>query len=125
MEHLLNFGTRWGVAWVGCLVGLVALSIVPGFNPPSNFDWGLHVISYFTMAALPVGWFSSRKLACICAGAIPALGLILEYVQRNITGREFSPEDMLANNIGTILGICAGIVIRFFRKTSRIAGGVQ
>jgi len=119
MEDSYRNNIKWVVFWAICLLGIVIASLMPSLKPPKEYDALLHFICYFALAAVPLARFNGRKAALVCAGSIPVLGLVLEYFQRSIAGREFSPEDMLANNIGTVAGILVGMVLRFIRRISR------
>lgn len=112
----------WLAGWVLGVIAVTVASILPSFNPPGPFDKELHVISYFLLALIPIARLHQRKMAFMLSGVMPVLGFVLEYVQRNISGREFSPEDMIANNIGAIAGIAVGILLRLNRRFKNIAG---
>ena len=99
---------------------MTAVSILPSVNPPREFDKGLHLIIYCILTIIPIVRIRSRKVAFLLAGFMPVLGFILEYIQRNISGREFSPEDMIANNVGALIGIFTGILLRLNRRSHRL-----
>ncbi len=119
MEDLFRKNITWIVFWTICLLGIVALSLWPSLHTPKGYDLYFHFLCYFALAGIPLAFFPRRKVAALCAGLIPVLGLLLEYVQQSIVGRNFSTEDMLANNIGTVAGIVLGVCIRFFVKLKR------
>ncbi len=112
----------WVIGWSFAIMGVTAVSIVPSFNPPHEFDKELHFISYFLLTIIPLIRIQTREIAFLLSGFMPVLGFGLEYIQKNISGREFSPEDMIANNIGAVLGICIGILLRLNKRFKRIAG---
>lgn len=116
------FQGYWLVGWLLGVIAITAASIIPSFNPPGPFDKELHFISYFLLALIPIARLSNRKIAFMLSGFMPVLGFVLEYLQRNISGREFSPEDMIANNLGAIAGIVVGMILRLSRRLKNIAG---
>jgi VanZ family protein len=110
----------WIVSWVICLAGVGIASVIPFFSPPQQFDKILHFGCYFFLTAIPLACFIRREVAFLSAGCMPPLGLALEYIQNGINGRNFSPEDMIANNLGAAAGIGVGILFRLLRKENRI-----
>ena len=109
----------WLAGWIFGIIGVTAISILPSVNPPREFDKVLHLISYCLLTVIPIARIRSREVAFLLAGFMPVLGFILEYIQRNISGREFSPEDMIANNVGALIGIFTGILLRLNRRSHR------
>jgi VanZ family protein len=112
----------WLIGWAVALAGVTIGSIFPSISPPDVFDKGLHLIIYLLLTIIPLARIKKREVAFLLAGCMPVLGFILEYMQRNIRGREFSPEDMIANNIGAIAGIVIGIILRLTMRFKRIQG---
>jgi VanZ family protein len=124
MEHQKNM-TRdpWLLVWMIVLIGVAGGSVFPNVSPPHVLDKGLHLLSYLLLTTVPLARIKKRETAFIIAGLMPVLGFLLEYLQKNINGREFSPEDMIANNIGAVAGIGLGIFFRLTRRFSRVQGG--
>lgn len=122
MKINLTTTNRWVAGWLCSLAGVAILSLLPSFNPPKQLDKMLHFICYFILSAVPVARFTRRDIAFLCAGIIPSIGVLLEYMQNSINGRTFSAEDMLANNLGVVAGIAIGILLRLSRKESRLTG---
>jgi VanZ family protein len=112
----------WLIGWAVVLAGVTVGSIFPSISPPHMFDKGLHLIIYLLLTIIPLARIEKREFAFLVAGCMPVLGFIFEYMQRNIRGREFSPEDMIANNIGAIAGIVIGIFFRLIMRFKRIQG---
>lgn len=112
----------WLIGWLIALAGVIVGSIFPSVSPPQEFDNGLHLVCYLLLTIIPLARIQTREIAFLFAGCMPVVGFVLEYVQRNISGREFSPEDMIANNIGAVAGILVGIVLRLSRRFKRIQG---
>ena len=112
----------WLIGWAVALAGVIIGSIFPSISPPQMFDKSLHLIIYLLLTIIPLARIKKREVAFLLAGSMPVLGFLLEYMQRNIRGREFSPEDMIANNIGAIAGIVIGIILRLTMRFKRIQG---
>jgi VanZ family protein len=122
MKTRKKIPNRWLHLWVFSMAVICVVSILPFFNPPKAADFLLHLICYFLLATIPLASFDRRDLAFMAAAAAPTMGLLLEYLQGHIDGRIFSPEDMLANNLGAGLGIITGLVFRLIRKSKRLTG---
>ncbi len=112
------------VLWIGGVLALVVLSLIPqagigeietGFGK----DKVLRVAVFFILAFYPAAFFSSIRIGLITSTSIAPLGFLLELFQKYVPGRNFSPEDMIANNVGAVLGILLALVIRFFFRTGR------
>lgn len=105
--------------WVGGICVLVAGSLVPEASiaePSSDFlgiDKALRVLTFAVLSFFPVVYFASLKMGLILASFVAPLGFMLEIAQRVVPGRHFSPQDMIANNIGAIFGIALALAIRF------------
>jgi VanZ family protein len=118
----------WLTCWTTVLILVVAMSLIPSFSPPGaafHVDKILHFSMYFFLTAVPLARFIKRNYGIISAGLMPVLGFVIEYGQKHISGREFSPEDMIANNIGAIAGILVGILLRLQRRFKRISSSKQ
>lgn len=112
--------SRCHYLWISSIVLLCTMSVVPSFHPPEKADFILHLLGYCLLALFPLVCFRRRDFAFMAAAAAPTLGLWLEYVQDHIEGRNFSAEDMLANNIGAGIGIVVGLVLRLIRKSQKL-----
>lgn len=122
MKTDLSLKDRWILAWL-VLLGIVCLfSVVPAFSPPDVIDELLHFGCFFLLTSIPLARVRRRIVAFVFVGCMPTLGLLLEYLQRNIHGRTFSAEDMLANNIGAAAGIVVGILFRLVTKRNQVQG---
>ena len=101
------------------------MSLMPSCSPPGaqyNLDKIIHFGAYFILTVIPLLSFVRRIAAFLSAGLIPVLGFFLEYGQKYVPTREFSPEDMIANNIGAIAGVFIGIMLRLNKRIIRQAG---
>ncbi|MGL1933075.1 MAG: VanZ family protein [Desulfotalea sp.] len=116
----------WLVSWLTCLLIFSCAALVPTNSPTPGSAWQLDKVVHFVFFAfftiIPLAFFSRRKWAFFCTSIIPIFGFTLEYMQKNISGREFSPEDMIANNVGITFGIACGIVLRIRRRLDRQKG---
>jgi len=81
------------------------------------------VITFLLLSFYPAAFFPSIRMGLITSTFMAPLGFLLEVFQKYVPGRNFSPEDMIANNIGAILGIALALAIRFFFRTGGIKLG--
>ena len=111
------------LCWVLLLIAMVISSIVPFsdrlLDPTAYWDKIFHFVTSCAAAILPLVFVSSRRLAICLAALVPVLGFGLEYMQRGISGRTFSPEDLIANNLGVIAGLIIGCGFRIYRRIKR------
>jgi len=118
----------WPVSWLVCLFLFAVSALIPTNSPPPGSAWQLdkvvHFLFFAVLTIIPLVSFTNRKWVFFCIGIVPIFGFTLEYMQKNISGREFSPEDMIANNAGIVFGIVCGIVFRM-RKRFRRQKGTQ
>ena len=116
----------WLVSWLACLAIFSISALMPTDSPTPGKDWQfdkiMHFLFFAVLTIIPLACFHVRKLAFFCAGIIPIIGLVLEFMQKDIGGREFSPEDMIANNAGFLFGIVCGIILRMKNRIGRQEG---
>ena len=116
----------WVVSWLACLFIFSVSALMPTDSPTPGKEWQLdkiiHFLFFIVLTVIPFAFFPIRKWAFFCTGIIPIWGFTLEYMQKNISGREFSPEDMIANNAGFLFGIICGIVLRMIQRLNRQKG---
>ena len=110
------------VLWFGGVLALIVASVIPqaGLSEiESSFgtDKIARVIIFSILAFYPAAFFSSIRMGLIISTSIAPLGFLLEMFQRYVPGRNFSPEDMIANNVGAVVGIFLALAIRFFFRT--------
>lgn len=104
--------------WASWLLTLSVLSLTPGKHLPElNFDLFeldklIHFIFYFILAILMrIGFrfkknepFSKSSVWITVIGVL--IGWSIEYIQGNyVTNRYFDYADILANSLGTIVGV--------------------
>ena len=111
------------LCWALLLITMIITSIVPGngiFPPETkHLDKIFHFIANFVATVLPLIFIANRQIAVCLAALMPVLGFGLEYLQRGIDGRTFSPEDLIANNVGVIVGVVIGCSYRIYRRFKR------
>ena len=124
----VNFGPwtaeQAGVlCWALLIIIMVIASIVPGSGlfPPETDYWDkiFHLTTNSLATMLPLIFIADRRRAACLAALVPVLGFGLEYLQRGISGRTFSPEDLIANNVGVIAGVVIGCSYRIYRRFKR------
>ena len=113
------------VAWTAGLVFMVVSSLIPqasltSDNSSMGIDKLARIITFGFPAFFPIAFFASIKLGFCVASSMPALGFILELMQKYVPGRHFSPEDIIANNMGAIAGIFMGVAIRAIFHTGNL-----
>jgi VanZ family protein len=111
------------LCWALLIVTMVISSIVPGSGlfPPETDYWDkiFHFTTNCLATALALIFIVNRQHAVCLAAMVPVLGFGLEYLQRGISGRTFSPEDLIANNMGVIAGVVIGCSYRVYRRYKR------
>jgi len=112
------------VIWLVGVAMLITGLLIPGASltkPDVGFgiDKVFRLFAFALLSFYPVAYFFSIKRGLIMASFMAPLGFFLEVVQKYIPGRDFSPTDMIANNIGVILGIVLAVIIRTFFYTGR------
>ena len=115
------------ICWALLLIAMIITSIVPsnGLFPSETKYWDkiFHLTTNSIATMLPLIFITNRQRAVCLAALVPVLGFGLEYLQRGISGRTFSPEDLIANNGGVILGAVIGISYRIYRRFKRRGAG--
>lgn len=105
--------------WLAILVVVTVGSLLPKMSPPGNqigIDKLLHAFFFLLLAALPLYGIPDRKTALLLALSVAPYGYLLEFMQRMVPGREFSAQDLIANNLGALVGLFIGCIIRIKTK---------
>jgi VanZ family protein len=119
------FSSPLTLLWLGGLVAVVIASLIPqaglsemetGFGR----DKAVRVITFLLLSFYPAAFFPSFRMGLSISTFMAPIGFLLEILQKYVPGRNFSPEDMIANNIGAILGIILALTIRFFFRTGSL-----
>ena len=112
-------------SWV-CILGIVTVgALLPRMSPPGEsigFDKILHALAFVVLAAIPLYAMPDRKAAVLMALAVAPYGYLLEFIQQSVPGREFSPQDLIANNLGALLGLAIGAAFRIKTKYFSYSG---
>ncbi len=101
--------------WLVILIVVTVGSLLPKMSPPGGqigFDKLLHAFFFIPLAALPLYGIPERRTALLLALSVAPYGYLLEFMQRLIPGREFSAHDLIANNLGALIGLFIGSLIR-------------
>lgn len=77
-----------------------------------NLDLILHLLIYSILSFLPMLIFRKRKTAFLLSLAVAPLSFLFESLHSIMSGWGFEFIDALANNIGIIAGITAGLFVR-------------
>jgi VanZ family protein len=102
----------WAVAAVAGAVAIAIGSLTPGDEMPQSLPWDKfnHFAGYAVLALL-TGLAGVR--AMLAWGMVSAYGVVIEFAQIAVPGRlGADPADMLANALGTALGLVALIMAR-------------
>ena len=115
----MNWNKRWLALTIIVFFGITILSLLPpksGMEIQSN-DKINHFIAYAVLS-LNLGFVVKRvKTYLFCIPLLFAYGLLLEYFQGFVPGRQPSWLDALANSIGVVIGLI--IFWIYFRLNSR------
>ena len=99
------------VLWVISIGVVCYLSLKPRIEFPIDFkgaDLAYHALAYLWLSFLPFFVFWDRKRGLVYALLMIPLGIALEFGQTFVPDRNFSIFDMIANSVGTILGMMCG-----------------
>ena len=105
--------------WFSILAVITLGSLLPKMSPPGEqfgVDKLLHAFSFVLLAALPLYGVPDRKTAVLLALSVAPYGYLLEFMQRLVPGRDFSAHDLIANNLGALLGLLIGCIVRIKTK---------
>ena len=125
-HHFAAFVSKpFTLLWIVGVLVLIVISFIPQASI-SEIETGFgkdklaRIIVFLVLAFYPAAFFSPIRLGLIMSTSIAPLGFLLELAQRYVPGRHFSPEDMIANNVGAVAGIILALGIRFFFRTGRV-----
>jgi len=106
--------TKLKIIWLAVFASLVAASLSK--NTSSALGIGIdalfHVSIYSILSFIPLLLFRKRFTVFIVTITIPPLSFLFESIHGFISGYGFENFDAFYNNIGIIIGIIAGSVIR-------------
>lgn len=118
-ELVARYPIAFMMLWLGGLIALAPLSLLPGTAPPVgvwdmdlSFDKVLHVIAYGGLAGIPMLALAHRRWRAAGVGVALLASLIYEVGQSYVPGRSFGYDDLFANLGGVALGVALGIWTR-------------
>ena len=97
--------------WIVSIGVVCYLSLQPEVDFPLDFeraDLAYHSLTYLWLSSLPFIIFGDGKKRLLAAFLMIPLGVALEIGQSFVPGRTFSVLDMVANSLGTLLGVGCG-----------------
>lgn len=105
--------------WLGGLIALVPLSLLPGTAPPTgvwdvdlSLDKFFHVVAYGGLSGIPVLALASPRRRLLAVLVVLLASLAFEIGQGFVPGRSFGYDDLLANLGGVALGAATAWWIR-------------
>jgi VanZ family protein len=103
--------------WTAAILTVCVGELVPGGSAPLTWVDSLgfsdkveHFTAYFGLAVIPVLGFESRR-GILAALSMIVLGVLLDFAQKFIPGRDFDWADIAANTVGVFAGLAVGRVI--------------
>ena len=105
--------------WLMGVVALAVVTLMPNWALPEDgfpLDKILRMILFCCMAFIPLFYFPDLRTGFYMALSMAILGFVLEYLQKFIPGRHYSPSDMISNNVGVVLGAVTGALLRLSRR---------
>ncbi len=107
------------VLWFLAILCVVVGSLLPGSSGPIQAlgelpvsDKVIHFSSYVVLAFLPMVIYPDRRKALLAALSMIALGILLEGGQWITPDRDVEFGDVVANTLGVLTGILAGLPLR-------------
>ncbi|MGB3714190.1 MAG: VanZ family protein [Candidatus Promineifilaceae bacterium] len=96
------------------VLAVVVVSLVPArsIQTPGPLDKVGHFMAYAIMAYLGLVTFKSRRASILVILFSLTLGMVLEFLQSFISGRDPSIADGMANFIGVLIGAGVFLLIR-------------
>lgn len=98
----------WLGLWIGAIVGVVVLSLVPppDYPIPPGLDKVEHFLAYGLLAASAVQLFAGARVLLWIGAALVGLGVGLEFAQDlATTTRTMDQGDAWANLLGVVAGL--------------------
>ncbi len=110
----------WRIAWFGCLISILALSLVP--NPASlmleaGWDKSNHALAFFVLGILSLIAFPGSAWR-VTAG-LSGYGALIEVLQGMTAYRTAEWQDLIADMIGIVAAI--GVIAVMRRRNASLA----
>jgi VanZ family protein len=109
--------------WLILFCAVVIESLIPYGSPEINNNYSdilLHLLCFFVLAFLPVYDSANVLQGLYLALLVAIIGSGLELLQLFLPGRDCSPVDIFTNNIGVVLGVLVGAIVRFFKRKTKV-----
>ena len=124
-ELVARYATFFMLIWLGGLIALAPLSLLPGTAPPTgvwdvdlSLDKFFHVIAYGGLTGIPMLALTRRDWLSAAVAVVMIAAFGYEIGQGYVPGRSFGYDDLIANIGGVALGVALGAWIRRLpRKT--------
>jgi len=118
---MLGFQSKLtAVVWLIILAIVLVESLVPHGSPQLAQQYGdvvVHLVCFYFLALLPVYNAVTIRHGLFLALLMAVLGAGIEMAQLYIPGRDCSVGDIVTNNLGVVLGILLGGLLRWKNKT--------
>ncbi len=111
VKDFKGYSLAFMLIWCLLLLADIWLSISPNVKQPVSFnqsDKFYHMLMYLILSSLPFLFSKRINRAVFFALSSMSLGIFLECIQFFVPFREFSLMDMVANEVGVLLGIVFG-----------------
>jgi len=98
----------WIIAWIGMIVGVLVLSLIP--SPPVPFELTIakldHGFAYFCLSTMAVQLLGGRFERVAATALFATLGIALEFAQGFLTDyRDMSGYDAVIDCAGAVVGL--------------------
>ncbi|MFN4283936.1 MAG: VanZ family protein [Alphaproteobacteria bacterium] len=102
------------VAWIAGMATVALFSLSSQLGPPEGpgMDKIVHFLGYMTLALQAQPAFATRRGALIAALCMIPFGLVMEFGQDYVPGRQADGFDAMANSIGALIGIALAPAFR-------------
>lgn len=115
----VRHSTLFMLVWLGGLIALAPLSLLPGTAPPTgvwdvdlSLDKFFHVIAYGGLTGIPMLALMRRDWLSAAVAIVLIAAFGYEIGQGYVPGRSFGYDDLIANIGGVALGVVLGAWIR-------------
>jgi VanZ family protein len=115
----VRYSTLFMLVWLGGLIALAPLSLLPGTAPPTgvwdvdlSLDKFFHVIAYGGLTGIPMLALTRRDWLSAAVAIVLIAAFGYEIGQGYVPGRSFGYDDLIANIGGVALGVALGVWIR-------------
>ena len=115
----VRHSTLFMLVWLGGLIALAPLSLLPGTAPPTgvwdvdlSLDKFFHVLAYGGLTGIPMLALTRRDWLSAAVAIVLIAAFGYEIGQGYVPGRSFGYDDLIANIGGVALGVALGVWIR-------------